>query len=162
MQKNSVFIFILFSFCIINIYGQKAPLKIAIIPFHTFRIDSSDVSAAESILRKEIRKQSSLKIIRDSLTKNVVDDSTCYEKDCALEIGRKLNADLVLDCRLSDLFGEIVFQYFIVDVPTGKEILLDQITTSSIDDLKSIMKKAAISIVKNKPVEQGDGKNITQ
>src|SRR2546427_9133924 len=102
---------------------QTSPQRIAIMPPHANGLDSVYVETAESILRTEIGKLSTMDIVSSKRTRDALGGTVCIESDCALDLGRKLNASQVLGCRLSALGEKIIAQYFLVDVSTGRELL---------------------------------------
>lgn len=136
---------------LIELHGQERP-RIAILPLHANGIDSVYVQTAESILRTEIGKLSSMDIVSLKRTKDALEGTTCTESDCALEAGKKLGASQVLGCQLSPLGEKIIVQYFLVDVPSSREVLIDQATAANVEDLEVLMKRIAKSVVDREPV----------
>lgn len=134
-----------------NINGQDQANKIAILPFNTNGIDSIYSETAEGILRVEIGKQSVMDIISAKRTRDIVGSDICYDKECALEIGQTLGASQVFSCILSALGDKIIIQYFLVDVPSKREVLIDHITASNIEEMDVVMKRIAKSIVDLEP-----------
>lgn len=135
--------------------GQEAaPSRIAILPLHANGIDSVYIQTAESILRTEVGKLSTMDIVSAKRTREALAGAECTESECALEVGKKLNASQVLGCRLSALGEKIIVQYFLVNVDSNREILLDQITASTVEDLEVLMKRIAKSIVDREPIEK--------
>jgi hypothetical protein len=128
--------------------------KIAVLPFYSNGIDLVYIETAESILQVELSKLGRKDIISIKETKAVLTDDKCIDKDCATEVGKKLNASRVLGVRLSALGEKTITQYFLVDVLTGNEILIDQITSVSTEELETVMKRIAKSVVDVKPAGQ--------
>jgi hypothetical protein len=126
---------------------QAATNRLVILPLHTGGVDSVYLQTSESILRTEIEKLSRMEVVSVRQTKEALGGATCTERECALEIGRQLNASRVLACQLSALGQKIIVQYFIVDVPTGKQVLIDQTTAENAEDLETLMKRLAKSAV---------------
>ncbi len=69
---------------------------IAVLPFYSLGIDEISIQTAESILKNDIRKLSSMHIISQEKTIEALAGEQCTEVVCAVEIGRELDADLVL------------------------------------------------------------------
>jgi hypothetical protein len=138
-----------------TIIAQTSSSRIAILPFRSNGIDPVYVETAESILRTEIGKLSSRDIISQKKVADALEGKSCSESDCALDIGKKLNATEVFGCRLSALGEKIVVQYFVVNVASGKETLVDQSTALNVEDLEMLMKRVAKSVVDLEPIEKG-------
>lgn len=139
----------------ITLHGQGAsPSGIAIMPLYANGIDSVYVQTGESILRTEIGKLSAMDVISLKRTKDALGGATCTESECALDLGRKLNASQVLGCRLSALGEKIIVHYFLADVPSNHEVLIDQVTATTVEDLEVVMKRIAMSVVGGGSVEK--------
>jgi hypothetical protein len=121
--------------------------RIAILPLHANGIDSVYIQTAESILRTEIGKLSTMDIISLKRTRDALEGKSCTEYECAFEIGKKLDASQILGCQLSALGEKIIVQYFLVDVQANRQTLIDQVTASNVEDLETLMKRIAISVV---------------
>jgi len=131
----------------VTVCQVAATNRLVILPLHTGGVDPVYLQTSESILRTEIAKLSSMEIVSVKQTKEALAGATCTEQECALEIGKQLNATRVLACQLSALGEKIIVQYFIVDVPTGRQVLIDQATASYTEDLEALMKRLAKSAV---------------
>ena len=77
----------------------------------------------------------------------------CFTTDCALEVGKLAGADQVAGCRLAALGEKIIVQYFLLDVSSGKPMLMDQVSAVSVEDLEPVMKRVASNIVEVKTSE---------
>jgi len=143
-----------FTFTTTIISQDSSYSRIAILPFQSNGIDPVYIQTAESILQIEISKLSTMDIISAKRTNDALSGEECIESDCAWEVGKKLNADQVLGCKLSVLGEKIIVQYFLVDILSGKEILIDQITTTNVEELETVMKRIAKSVVEIKPASQ--------
>ena len=85
---------------------------IAILPFNSNGIDEAYIQTSESILYVEINKLSRLDIISAKRTSDALADENCNESECAIEVGKNLNAEQVLGVRLSALGEKIITQIF--------------------------------------------------
>lgn len=137
---------------IISVQAQveKDTSSLLILPFDANGIDPVYVQTAESIFRVEIAKLSNFKIISENKTDEILNGSECYSTDCALQIGKKAGASVVIGCKLAALGEKIIVQYFVVDVPAGKTKLMDQLTAANLEDLEQVIKRMASNIVENK------------
>jgi hypothetical protein len=133
---------------------QAAPLSIAIMPPHANGLDSVSVETADMILRTEIGKLGTMDIVSSKRTRDALGGAVCIEIDCALDLGKKLNASQVLGCRFSALGEKIIAQYFLVDVLSGREILVDQATARNVEELEMVMKRIASSVVNLAPMDK--------
>ena len=133
---------------------QASPLRIAIMPPHANGLDSVSVETAEMILRTEIGKLSTMDIISSKRTRDALAGAVCIESECALDLGKKLNASQVLGCRFSALGEKVIAQYFLVDISSGRELLVDQATARNVEDLEMVMRRVASSVVNLTPVDK--------
>ncbi|MHB1685771.1 MAG: hypothetical protein ACYCVH_00090 [Ignavibacteriaceae bacterium] len=133
---------------------ETATQTIAILPFSSNGIDSVSIQTAESILNLELNKRTKMNVVDLTQTNDSLFISGCMDSKCAVEIGKKVGATKVLGCKLAALGNDIIVQYFLVDVLSGKELLLDQLTSANVEDLQTVMKRIAISVVDVKPASQ--------
>jgi len=125
--------------------------KIAILPFVSNGIDPVSVQTAELLLRMDLGKVSSMDIISEKKTQSAIGDNECTDDECAKDIGEKLNADEVLLCKLNPLGENIIVQYILIEMATGKNILAEQATALSLEDLDAVMQRVALSVAKHTP-----------
>lgn len=127
--------------------------NLLILPFDANGIDPVYVQTAKSILRVEIVKYKSVNVISEEMTEESLNGSDCFTTDCALEVGKRAGADQVAGCRLAALGEKIMVQYFLVDVSSGKIMIMDQISAVSLEDLEPVMRRVASNIIEMKASE---------
>ncbi len=127
---------------------------IAVLPFYSLGIDDISIQTAESILKNEIQKLNSIQTISQDKTIAAIAGKQCTETECAVEIGKELDADLILITNLSRLGEKIIIQYNLIDVNMSQSIVLDNTSSNTIEDLEVVMKRIAISIVSKKSMEE--------
>ena len=125
--------------------------RIAILPFVSNGIDPVSVQTAELLLRMDLGKVSSMDIISEKKTQSAIGYNECTDDECAKDIGEKLNADEVLLCKLNPLGENIIVQYILIEMSTGKNILAEQATALSLEDLDAVMQRVALSVAKHTP-----------
>ena len=125
--------------------------RIAILPFVSNGIDPVSVQTTELLLRMDLGKVSSMDIISEKKTQSAIGDNECTDDECAKDIGEKLNADEVLLCKLNPLGENIIVQYILIEMATGKNILAEQATALSLEDLDAVMQRVALSVAKHTP-----------
>jgi len=136
--------------------------KIAILPFSAIGVEESTIQSAQAILRLEIDAASDWAIIPESEVQQATGDQPCIEVDCAVEIGKQLNASRVLICNLTALGEKILVHYTLVDVAAGTAILRDNASALYVEDLDAVLKRVAISVANEKPIERtAEVDNIT-
>ncbi len=133
---------------------EQAPSRILILPLHSNGVDSVSTETAESILRTEISKISTMDIISEARTREALHGEPCADQDCAIAIGKRLGASRVLSCQLSALGEKIITQYFLLDVGTERRLLVDQMTAANTGDLEMVMKRLARSAITLEPIEK--------
>lgn len=154
MKKISLAISIMFVILAIVQAGNLSAKTITVLPFHSLGIDEISIQTAESILKNDIQKLSSMHIISHDEVIAALEGEICTEIICAVAIGQKVNADLVLISSLSKLGEKIIIQYNLIDVSKGQSIILDNTASNSIEDLEVVMKRIAMSVVEQKPLAQ--------
>lgn len=147
MKTLSTFLFVLSIFTFTKAQDTTSN-KIAVLPFISNGIDLAYVQTAESILRMELGKASTMSVVSEKKTLNALGNENCTDEECAKEVGEKLNAKQVLLCKLNPLGEKIILQYILVETSTGKNILSEQATAVNLEDLDAVMKRVAISVAK--------------
>ena len=138
-----------------QLHGQETGTRrIVILPLHSNGIDPVYIQTSESILRVEIGKLSPMDIVSVKRTTEALRGAPCAESECAIDIGKQLDATEVLGCQLSALGEKIIVQYFLVNVSTGKDMLIDQVSAANAEDLEVLMKRLAKSVVNLEPIEK--------
>jgi len=150
-MKKTIALFFVLSIFIPVIAQDSTSNKIAVLPIISNGIDLASVQTAESILRMELSNVSTMNIISEKKTLAILGNENCTDEDCAKEIGDKLNARQVLLCRLNPLGEKIIVQYTLVETSTGKNLLSERATATSLEDIDAVMKRVAISVAKQKP-----------
>jgi TolB-like protein len=150
-MKKITFILVVLSLVIPVKSQDTTSGKIAILPFISNGIDPASVQTAESIFRMDLGKVSSLDVISERKVLAAIEDNECADKECAIEIGKKLSADEVLLCKLNPLGENIIVQYILIQMATGKNILAEQATALSLEDLDAVMQRVALSVAKHTP-----------
>ena len=81
---------VLFSYA--SVKGQDTTMgRIAILPFESVGIDPLYVQSAESILRLELGRETTMDIISEKRTQSALPDSPCVDIQCAIKVGQSLN-----------------------------------------------------------------------
>ena len=137
------------------LFAQNTESKrIAVLPFESIGIEEVYVLTSESLLRLEIGKLSSMDLISEKRTAQQLDEGPCMDIECAVEIGNRLNANQVVACRLAALGEKVVVQYLLVDVSSQKALLMDETTATRIEDMNTVMKRIAMSVVNHELIEE--------
>jgi hypothetical protein len=128
--------------------------RIAILPFRAIGLDESTAQSAESILRLEIGRLGAMELVSEKRTDRETGSGACTDQECAVEVGRKLDADRVVACTLSRLGEKVIAQFLLVDVSGRTASVEDRMTAATVEDLDAVMSRIAAAIVKSKPVEE--------
>jgi len=147
---------LLFFFIQLPIFAQDSTQSnIVILPFHPNGMDTAYTQTAESIFRIEYKKLSNMNIVSMRQILENLPAKYCSGVECAKEIGNKLEAAQVFSCKLSALGEKIIVQYFLLNLPGGNEIINDQTTSLTIEDLEIVMKRIAKSIAEHESLSKG-------
>jgi len=153
-MKKITFILVVLSLVIPVKANDSTFVKIAVLPFVSNEIDLDSVQTAESLLRMNLGKVSSLDVISERKVLQAIGNIECADQECAIEIAEKLSADEVLLCKLNPLGEKIIIQYILIETSTGKNILAEQATATSLEDLDVIMQRVALSVANHNPFSE--------
>jgi len=153
-MKKITFILVVLSLVVSLKAQDTTSSTIAVLPFVSNGIDPASVQTAESILRMNLGKVTSLDVISEKKVLAAIGEIACTDQECAKEIGKKLNADEVLLCKLNPLGEKIIIQYMLVEISTGKNILAEQATSTSLEDLDVVMQRVALSVANHNPFSE--------
>ncbi len=130
---------------------QQRPLLV-IAPFSALGLETSTVQTVELLLRQDILNNSNLQVVPADVTADAAGAQPCMEVDCAVALGNRLHAQQVVVGALSRLGQKVIFQYMLVNVADGKTLVSDNITAETVEDLDTVMKRVALSLIAQKPV----------
>lgn len=153
-QFRSFQIFSILLILTFNVYAQDSGRSIAVLPFSSSGIDTNFVKTSESILRVEVSKRSTSVAIPDRIVKFLAGKNYTSDIATIVQVGKELQAQQVVSCNLAALGEKIIVQYFVTDVATAKNIIVDQVTAKNIEDLELVMKRVAKSASENKSVNE--------
>lgn len=151
---KKIFILTLFA-TLFSIAQIKTNYKLAVLPFSTKGTDELSIQTAESILKLEIEKQSSINLIREKEINNALQSEMCDDIECAIEIGKQLLADRVFFCKIYPLGSNLILQYYLYDLIESKSILIEQTKALGLEDLEIVMKRVARSVITETPFSSG-------
>jgi hypothetical protein len=138
----------------ISAYSQDPSFKKTImLPIISDGFDESSIQTAESILRMELSKEESIKLISERLTIDAIGDEDCIDEECARRIGKQLEAEQVLICKINPLGEKLIVQYQLIETATGNSILSERATATFVEDLDMVMKRVAISVARQTPFD---------
>lgn len=138
----------------IHSYPQEYNTKtIVLLPVISDGIDDASIRTAESILRMELSKEESIKLVPERITIDAIGDEDCTDGECAKRIGKQLKAEQVLMCKINPLGEKIIVQYQLIETSTGNSILSERATSTFVEDLDAVMKRVAISVVRQTPFD---------
>ncbi|MBI5662243.1 MAG: hypothetical protein HZC46_08855 [Ignavibacterium album] len=121
-------------------------LYYVLIPFYSVGLDEMSVMTSESILRMELEKLGIKNLMSEQKSVSVIGKEKCSNTECAIALAEQLNADRVIFCRLNPLGEKIIVQYYLIDVKSKSNLLMEQTTANSLEDLENVMKRVAKSI----------------
>jgi hypothetical protein len=155
-MRRSLILRLLFILSVFSFYtnAQETGKSLAVLPLCATGIDSNYVKTAESILRVEVNKRSKSIVIPERIIRSMVGKNCCTDADCVVQIGKELQAQQVLSCNLSALGEKIIVQYFVTDITSVKQIIINQVTAKNIEDLELVMKRVAKSAVDNESINE--------
>jgi len=102
----------------------------------------------------EIGKLGRMQVISEKQTLATLDGDTCLDVHCALEIGKKLDADRIALFNLLTLGEKVIVRYLLLDVATEKILLDEKSTASYLEDLDTVMARIAKSMVGVVPMNE--------
>lgn len=126
----------------------------ALLPFVSVGVEEPVLYSAETLLRHELTGVSTIKLISEEATRQVVGETICAEAPCALELGNQLQAGHVIVGKMVALGEKLIIEYMLIDVQSQEILVLDKATASFVEDLDVVMKRVASSIITNKSLEK--------
>lgn len=152
-MKTHRITFLLFTliFLCANAMAQNGA-KLLVLPVTAIGLDDATAQTAESLLRSELLKNGTYQLISEKETYSALDGSMCTEIPCAVETGKAVGADKAIATKLSALGAKVIVQYMLIDVNNGELMLVDNATSSTIENLDAVMKRIADSITQLAPV----------
>jgi hypothetical protein len=146
--------FFLVVLCVLLPYLLAAE-TMAVLDFKSIGVDEALVDATVTLLRSDIASYKKYTLIeKDKIEKMLGGPTDCADKDCAAEIGDKINAEKVVYGTVSKLGEKYVIAASIVDVASKKLVFQDRISATSAEDLDIVSKRLAKAIVTGKSVEK--------
>jgi hypothetical protein len=134
-----------------NFAQETSTKKLVIVPLNSIGIEPAYVQTAESLLRMEINRIGAFDLVSERRIREAMETDYCDDTECAIALGRELNADQILLCNLNALGEKIIVQYNLLEVPSGKRLVVDQTTALNVEDLEAVMKRVATSVVTRQP-----------
>ena len=128
--------------------------KLAILPFSTVGVEEMTIRSAESLLRMEIEKIGSVVLTPENEVYQIMGEEICTEIPCAIELGSKLKVAQIVVAKLIALGEKVIVEYKLIDVANQKTLLLDQMTSATIEDLDTTMKRIAVGITRKESAEK--------
>ncbi len=133
------------------LWGQNT---MVLLPLQSIGVDATSIQTVESLLKQEIEKLSAMQILDEEQTLEIAGEKPCQKVDCAVEIGKQLQADQVVYGSLNKLGEKIIVQYTLVGVAAQEVLIKDNATAASVEDLDAVTKLVAESIVNQQPLKE--------
>lgn len=152
-MKTHRITFLLFTLIFLCANGlAQNSAKLLVLPVTAIGLDDATAQTAESLLRSELLKNGTYQLISEKETYSALDGSMCTEIPCAVETGKAVGADKAIATKLSALGAKVIVQYMLIDVNNGELMLVDNATSTTIENLDAVMKRIADSITQLAPV----------
>jgi TolB-like protein len=126
---------------------------IVVLPFEAVGVDLESAETAHMLLCQEIRKSGKYEVIPEDLVTSTMGFEECYDAVCAVAIGKKLESQFVTYGSLNRLGGKVMISYNLLNVAQDKTVVADVVSSLTVEDLDTVMKRVALSIVNRKPAE---------
>ena len=128
--------------------------SLVILPFHSMGVEAAAVQSAESILRQEMGRLSVWDLVSVRRMATALDSAFEFDPHYASAAGQKLGADKVVLCQLSSLGSKIIVQYMLYDRVDSRLVTQDRLTSASVEDLDTVMKRMALTLVEQVPFQE--------
>ncbi|HWR82514.1 MAG TPA: hypothetical protein VN285_04365 [Candidatus Deferrimicrobium sp.] len=128
--------------------------RLAVLPLRGNGVDVTTLETVYRLLLSEIRQLKKYDVVPENDILRLLGDRSCVEAVCAVEIGRQANASKAAFGSLNRLGDKIIVQYSVVDVSSGETLLSDDLSALQVEELDQVMKRVAVSIVEQTPVEK--------
>ena len=128
--------------------------RLAVLPLTGNGVDVSTLETVRMLLQSEIRQSQKYEVVPEGELLPLLRDQLCFEAGCAVRIGERVKAAKVVFGRLNRLGDKIIFQYTLVDVPSGESLVNDNLSAYQIEDLDQVAMRVAASIVNEVPASK--------
>jgi TolB-like protein len=128
--------------------------SIVVFPFASKGYDQTVLISAASLLRNELQKQSTYTVVSEQSTMEALKGFYCEKIECATQIGIQLNSKIVVMCDFLNLGQKLIVNFSVIDVVQKKVVLIDNITSMSVEDLDQVMKRIAASVITLQPISK--------
>ncbi len=122
--------------------GSMGGVKAVVFPLQPLGVDSSTARAASLLLREHLASAEKFTVIPS--------DRGCYYADCAVEIGRELDAQKSVIGKLAKRGKGLLLSLSLIDVRSGRVEFSDRLESASEEGLHVVLERASVGLSEKK------------
>jgi hypothetical protein len=130
-------------------------LRLVVFDLQPIGMDEATAMATVQLLRNDLAGTGKYTLVEEGEMQRTLGQMTpCYDSQCAAENGRQLGAAKAVVGSLSRLGEKIIVELRLVDVATAHVEYSDRMTSSTVEDLDTVIQRMANAVASGKPVEK--------
>lgn len=131
--------------------------KVSLVVFdpQSIGVDEATVLTAAQLLRNDLATTGRYSVMEEGQVGRMLGTGArCYDSQCASELGRQLGVDKAVVGSLSRLGEKIIVELRMVDVASGQVESSDQMASTTVEDLDTVIKRLAKGLASGKSAEK--------
>ena len=163
MRREQFIIIVVFmTIAIFSIVGAKE--KIVIFDFPGIGIEESTIQSIGQLFRYEYAATGKYEVVaRNEMVEHFGDDIRMENKTEAVEKSKTLGADKAVVGEINALGKKIIVTGMVVDISSGGVEFSQTMSSLSLEDLETVVKRLVLSLIEKKPVsETVDVETVTE
>ncbi len=135
--------------------GCSAKTNVAVFEFEAIGIEKDLVTTISDLLRLELSECDKYKVIdKGTMIDTLGEDLVVSSMDKAVEYSDSLGASLVVIGHMSKLGNKIIISVSLINKWEKERIYTDKLTSSSVEDLETVVKRLAASLCEMKKAKE--------
>jgi len=130
-QIRRMFFYFLVFFILIPV-STKAK-KIGIFRFKPVGIENNITEAIDQLIESELISYGYTVVSANKIEEKLGEKVECYDKECAAEIGTKMNLDRIIFGSLTKIGEKYIVSAIVVEPQTGEIVFSDKVTSKTVE-----------------------------
>ena len=157
-MKTKLFCIMLMSASIFG-YAQEDISRVAVIPFDAKGTSQVEAEVMTEMFETELVKTGGFLVIEQNQMDEILKAqafslSGCTDESCAIEIGKLLAAEHIIQGSLSRISDQYILNTKILDVTSGANLKAESVTADNLDDMRDYLTLIAYQFADKEPPEE--------
>ncbi|MFC1683426.1 DUF2380 domain-containing protein [Candidatus Zixiibacteriota bacterium] len=155
-RNTALVVFVLLLLTGVSSMSQAQPVsKLAVFELQSIGVDGATVMTTTQLLRNDLAATGKFSVVeRGEIQRELGDLANCYDSQCAAELGQQLGASKAVVGSISRLGEKIIIELRLVDVASANVEFSDRMTSTTVEDLDTVIKRMAAGLASGKPSEK--------